>query len=143
MPDLMHLTCLSCSHLNRLSASALGRAPTCILCGDPLMPDGVREVDLSTLERAVRRDTLPIVVDFWAPWCRPCATMQTQFASAAQAVQGRARMVRLNTETSPASEWRFRIEGLPTMVAFCRGGEVARHVGVEPSERIAAWVGAL
>ncbi|WP_226925859.1 MULTISPECIES: thioredoxin family protein [unclassified Meridianimarinicoccus] len=143
MPHSMQLTCLSCSHLNRLSTAALNRAPSCILCGDMLMPDGVREVDLSTLERAVRRDTLPIVVDFWAPWCRPCATMQTQFASAAQAVHGRVRMVRLNTEASPATEWRFRIQGLPTMIAFHGGREAARHVGAEPSERIAAWVGAL
>ncbi len=95
------ITCLDCGQVNRVPVDRLGANPKCGTCGAPLMAAKVTEVDLATLEKAARNDDVPLVVDFWAPWCGPCRQMAPQFQQAAQTLAGQARLVKLNTEDHP------------------------------------------
>jgi thioredoxin 2 len=123
------LTCLDCGQVNRVPEDRLGAGPKCGTCGAALLPAKAVEVDLATLQKAARVDGLPIVADFWAPWCGPCRMMAPEFAKAAAGLAGRVRLVKLNTEAEPAAGAAYGIRGIPTMVKFAGGREVGRRSG--------------
>lgn len=135
------LTCLDCGQLNRVPAEKLAAGPKCGTCGAGLVTGRVAEVDLATLQKAARNDDLPLVVDFWAPWCGPCRMMAPEFAKAAGQVAGRARLVKLNTEDDPQAGSAYGIRGIPTMIRFDRGREAGRQSGAMRADQIAGWIG--
>ena len=92
------------------------------------------------MQKAARHDDLPLVVDFWAPWCGPCRSMAPEFSKAAQALDGKARLVKLNTEEHPRAGQVYGIRGIPTMAGFKGGREMARQSGAMPAASIVAWV---
>ena len=134
------LTCLECGQINRVPAEKVSAGPKCGTCGARLMDGRVHEVDPKTLEKAAKSDSLPIVVDFWAPWCGPCRMMAPAYEQAAQELKGRVRLVKLNTEDHPESGARHRIRGIPTMAVFKGGREVARQSGAMPAQAIQNWI---
>jgi thioredoxin 2 len=134
------LTCLECGQVNRVPEERLNAGPKCGTCGAKLMGGKVAEVDLATLQKAARNDDVPLVVDFWAPWCGPCRQMAPQFSQAAQTLSGDVRLVKLNTEEHPQAGAKFRIRGIPTMAAFAKGKEQARQSGAMPAPAIVKWI---
>ncbi|MGR3761878.1 thioredoxin TrxC [Roseobacteraceae bacterium NS-SX3] len=134
------LTCLSCAQLNRVPEEKLAAGPKCGTCGTPLLPGKPVDVDPALLQKAAKHDDLPLVADFWAPWCGPCRMVAPEFAKAAQALNGSARLVKLNTQEHPSAGAYYRIRGIPTMVAFARGRESKRQSGALTAGQIAAWV---
>lgn len=136
------LTCLECGQLNRVPEEKLGAGPKCGTCGAPLLPAKAVEVDPATLAKAAKNDDLPLVADFWAPWCGPCRMMAPEFSKAAQTLQGKARLVKLNTEEHQAAGMKYGIRGIPTMVAFSGGQEVKRQSGAMREGQIVGWIGA-
>lgn len=134
------VTCLECGQINRVPADKLSAKPNCGTCGTGLMSSKVVEVDFNTFAKAARTDEVPLVVDFWAPWCGPCRQMAPQFKAAAEDLKGHARLVKLNTETYPKAASKFRIGGIPTVAAFAGGKERARKSGAMPKSAIVNWV---
>jgi thioredoxin 2 len=134
------LTCLSCGQANRVPADRLSAGPKCGTCGAPLVSDRVAGIDPAILAKAARDDAMPLVVDFWAPWCGPCRMMAPEFARAATDLSGRARFAKLNTEDHPQAVQAHGIRGIPTMILFEGGREARRQSGALRAGQIADWV---
>jgi len=138
--DPLTLTCLACGKGNRLPAERLSLGPRCGACGAPLAGGEVAELDLATLERAVRGDGLALIVDLWAPWCGPCRMMAPEFARAARALAPAVRFAKIDTERHPDAAVRFAVRGIPLLILFAGGQEAGRLSGARPAADIAAFV---
>ena len=136
----LKLTCLACGAVNRVPGERLGAGPKCGVCGAALADGRVAELDAATLDKAARVDELPLVVDFWAAWCGPCRSMAPQFAEAAKLLKGQVRFAKLNTEDHPQASASRGIRGIPALILWRGGREVARQAGAMPAAQIAAWV---
>lgn len=133
------LTCFDCGQVNRVPQDKLSAGPKCGTCGARLMGSKAVEIDLKTLQKAARTDDVPLIVDFWAPWCGPCRMMAPEFSKAAQSLNGTARLVKLNTEDHPKSGALYGIRGIPTMIGFAGGKEKKRQSGALPAPAIVDW----
>lgn len=134
------LTCLDCGQMNRVPEDRLGSGAKCGTCGASLIPGKAVEVDPAILAKAAKNDDLPLVADFWAPWCGPCKMMAPEFSKAAKALNGQARLVKLNTEDHAAAGTKYNIRGIPTMVVFSGGREAKRQSGAMREGQIVDWV---
>ncbi|TYB80554.1 thioredoxin TrxC [Maritimibacter fusiformis] len=140
MAKPMKLTCLACGAVNRVPSDKLGAGPKCGTCGEKLNDAKVHEIDAGVLAKATKNDDLPLLVDFWAPWCGPCRMMAPEFSKAAQALGPDARLVKINTEDHPKVSARNNIRGIPTMILYQNGREVARQSGAVPARAIEDFV---
>jgi thioredoxin 2 len=145
MPETLNsqtvkLSCATCGSANRVPVARLADHPKCGSCGDPLMDGRVIALDAASHDKAIRGDEVPLLVDYWAPWCGPCRQMAPEFAKAAKALSPKARLAKLNTEDHPAISQRAGIRGIPALILYDRGREVARLAGARPAADIVAFV---
>lgn len=140
MADGVKLACLTCGQMNRVPTAKLAAGPKCGACGDALVTGKVAELDVAAHDKATRNDDLPILVDYWAPWCGPCRMMAPEFAKAAKTLEGRARFAKINTQDHPKVSERLRIQGIPLLILYHKGREVARLPGARPAADIIAFV---
>lgn len=138
--DAVKLTCATCGQANRVPTARLSDAPKCGSCGDVLLDGSVAELDATTHDKVTRGDGLPVLVDYWAPWCGPCRMMAPEFAKAAKAVATEARLMKLNTEDHPQVSARIGIRGIPALILYRNGREIARLAGARPAADIVAFV---
>ena len=138
--DAVKLTCATCGQANRVPTARLGDAPKCGSCGDVLLDGSVAELDAATHDKVTRGDGLPVLVDYWAPWCGPCRMMAPEFAKAAKAVATEARLMKLNTEDHPQVSARIGIRGIPALILYRNGREIGRLAGARPAADIVAFV---
>jgi thioredoxin 2 len=138
--DALKLTCAACGQANRVPAARLGEAPKCGVCGAVLVGGGVAELDAPTHDKVTRGDGLPVLVDYWAPWCGPCRAMAPEFSKAAQVLATEARLMKLNTEDHPQISARAGIRGIPALILYRSGSEIARLAGARPAADIVAFV---
>lgn len=135
-----HITCLACGTVNRVPEAKLVAHPKCGTCGTKLVEPKVHEIDTAILRKAELKDTLPLLVDFWAPWCGPCRAMAPEFAKAAQALAPQARLAKVNTQVHGDASQRYGIRGIPLLILFNSGQEVGRLTGARPAAEIEAFV---
>ena len=121
--------CIFCSTLNRVDLSKVDHHPKCGECGRPILLDRPLPVTDQEFDQVVADAEVPVVVDFYADWCGPCKMMAPLFDDFAREQRGRALIAKMDTEHSPATPQRFGIRGIPTLIVFKNGKEVARQVG--------------
>ncbi len=134
------VVCPHCHTTNRVAAAGQLAQCRCDQCGEALFDGHPVALSGAQFERHIAGSDLPVVVDFWAPWCRPCRAMAPVFERAAQEIEPRARFVKLNTDEERSLAMRHGIRGIPTLAIFKQGVEVARVSGVIDAARFTAWV---
>jgi thioredoxin 2 len=134
--------CPSCGKTNRLRYGNLDRAIRCGNCHTPLPPpaEPVEASDAASFDAIIQGAAVPVVVDFWAPWCAPCRMMAPELETAARRMAGKALVIKVNTDGVPEVGERFRILSIPTLALFREGKEVSRFSGVRPAADIEALV---
>lgn len=140
MAEALKLTCHACGQANRVPQAKLAAAPKCGVCGAALITGKVAQLDAATLAKAAKTDDLPLLVDFWAPWCAPCRTMAPEFAKAAAVLAPGVRFAKIDTQAHPEAASRHNIQGIPAFILFHKGREVARAAGTRPAAELVAFV---
>ena len=140
MTTPLHIVCPHCHTTNRVASDQLSSAPTCGRCKLALFDAHPVELDSVSFNKHIKRNQIPVVVDFWAPWCGPCRMMAPAYEQAAGLLEPHVRLAKLNTEAVPQPSAQFNIRSIPTMVMFRGGQEVARQSGAMGSADIVSWV---
>lgn len=140
MTENRMIVCPECGGVNRVPAARDAKAAKCGACSKPLFDGHPRDVDARLFDRHVSRASIPVLVDVWAPWCGPCRMMTPAFEAAAGQLEPSIRLIKLNSDAEQALAGRLGIRGIPTLLLYAGGREIARQSGAMTTGQIAGWV---
>jgi thioredoxin 2 len=126
--------------VNRIPDARMQEKPNCGRCHQPLFTGQPVALTGASFPTQLDRNDIPLLVDFWAPWCGPCLMMAPQYEQAAAALEPRVRLAKVDTEAEQALGAQFNIRSIPTLALFKGGREVARQAGAMASADIVRWV---
>jgi thioredoxin 2 len=139
----IHVVCGHCDSVVRLPNNRLSESPRCPSCHSALFEGTPLTLTSANFDKHVSRGDLPLVVDFWAPWCGPCLAMAPFFEKTARQLEPKLRFAKLDTEDHPAPAAKFNIRSIPTMIVFRGGKEIARHSGAMDGAALTRWLGSV
>ena len=140
MSDSLHIVCPQCSAVNRIPRQRLAEQPKCGKCHQPLFNGRPLELNQAAFQKHVSRNDIPLLVDFWAPWCGPCKMMAPAYQQAAAQLEPQVRLAKVNTEVEQALGAQFGIRSIPTLMLFKNGKSVASQAGAMAAADIVRWV---
>jgi thioredoxin 2 len=132
----LEIRCRNCAQLNRVPRTRLADGPKCGKCSTALLPHQPIEVTDAQFAEEVERSPVPVLVDFWAPWCGPCRVVGPVLAEIAKQRAGRVKIVKLNVDDNPVTAQRFGIRSIPAMKLFRQGKVIDEMVGAQPKAAI-------
>ncbi len=139
MATASHIVCPQCGTVNRVPAERPATAARCGGCHAALFAAHPVEVDEAALERHLRGNDIPVLVDIWAPWCGPCRAMAPQFERAAAVLEPGVRLLKLNADTASETCARLGVRGIPAMYLFRNGSVLAQTAGAMNADAIVRW----
>ncbi len=140
MNESLHVVCPHCDSINRVPAERLRDGGSCGRCHKPLFTGHPLELTSANFERHTGRSDVPVLVDFWAPWCGPCRMMAPVLDEAAQRLEPRLRIAKVNTEDQPVISQQYNIRSIPTLALFQSGREIARMSGAMQLPQLMQWL---
>ena len=141
--EKIKVVCPHCDNVNAIPAKESYNRANCGHCKKSLLDTTPIQLTANNFDLHLVNSDIPVVVDFWAPWCGPCKMMGPAFEEAAKAYPLKVRFVKINTEEHQAPSAKFGIRSIPTMIAFKNGKEVARQSGALSVDQIKQWVSSL